>query len=199
VPLAISWLAVFAQRGEPFDLGYIIFLQNYYQQIPFFLISWSLCIEEHFYLVLPAILVILPKHRRTLLCFFALLFLSAPSARIWESIHSAGLDAGFGYIHTATHLRSEGLILGFGLAYFAIFLPKQFKFLGSFCAMGRSRGWGFIYRMPISFPGLGLQTWSDSAVDSLAAVLVAFASRKESQLASSLMLRLLQCHHIRPI
>ena len=56
IALAASYLAVYLYRGEPFDLGYLVFAQNYYREIPFFLISWSLCVEEHFYLVLPGLL-----------------------------------------------------------------------------------------------------------------------------------------------
>ena len=35
----------------------LVFIQNYYEAIPFFLVSWSLCVEEHFYLVVPLLFV----------------------------------------------------------------------------------------------------------------------------------------------
>ncbi|WP_145929041.1 acyltransferase family protein, partial [Termitidicoccus mucosus] len=41
IALLLSWLAVWMSREEPFDLGYLIFIQNYYDNIPFFLVSWS--------------------------------------------------------------------------------------------------------------------------------------------------------------
>jgi peptidoglycan/LPS O-acetylase OafA/YrhL len=50
VALVFSWLAIYLAREEYFDSGYLVFIQNYYGRIPFFLVSWSLCIEEHFYL-----------------------------------------------------------------------------------------------------------------------------------------------------
>src|SRR5690349_1065400 len=56
--LAISWVAVRIARGQSFDFGYLIFVQKFYLQIPFFLVSWSLCVEEHFYLLLPLAMVI---------------------------------------------------------------------------------------------------------------------------------------------
>src|SRR5262249_42887086 len=45
--LFLSWTAVRIARHQPFDFGYLAFFQNYYPVIPFFLVSWSLCIEEH--------------------------------------------------------------------------------------------------------------------------------------------------------
>jgi peptidoglycan/LPS O-acetylase OafA/YrhL len=53
VALLLSFGTVWISRHQSFDLGYLFFAQNYYKQIPFFLVSWSLCIEEHFYILLP--------------------------------------------------------------------------------------------------------------------------------------------------
>src|SRR5438128_1741237 len=36
VALMLSWLAVFAERRETFDWGYLAFIQNYYHMMPFF-------------------------------------------------------------------------------------------------------------------------------------------------------------------
>jgi peptidoglycan/LPS O-acetylase OafA/YrhL len=110
-------MAVRLVRGEPFDKGYLFFVQNYYDSIPFFLVSWSLCIEEHFYLFLPLALALLPKSRLLFASFVPALVISAPVSRFIVS--ADGVDSGFGYVHTATHLRMEGLILGF----FAAILP----------------------------------------------------------------------------
>jgi peptidoglycan/LPS O-acetylase OafA/YrhL len=117
VGLGLAWMAVRLVRGEPFDKGYLFFVQNYYDSIPFFLVSWSLCIEEHFYLFLPLALALLPKSRLLFASFVPALVISAPVSRFIVS--ADGVDSGFGYVHTATHLRMEGLILGF----FAAILP----------------------------------------------------------------------------
>jgi len=114
--LALAWLAVWVSRKEPFDLGYLVFVQNYYPIIPFFLVSWSLCIEEHFYLFLPLGLWIWLRLRISPHYFFALLLVVAPVSRWLQSLH--GIPDTFGYAQTATHLRLEGLVLGFWMAYF---------------------------------------------------------------------------------
>lgn len=113
--LVLSWLAVRIHRGEPFDWGYLVFIQNYYSRLPYFLVSWSLCIEEHFYLFLPLLLVLPVRRTPSLAAFFGTLVLVAPACRWWMSID--GIDTAFGFEHTATHLRMEGLLLGFWLAH----------------------------------------------------------------------------------
>ena len=127
VALVLSWLAVYWMRGERFDWHYIVFMQNYYERIPFFLVSWSLCIEEHFYLAAPlvaAILVIATPKRILWLPWVILISLSL-GFRYLEWKGSGASD--FGYSMTATHLRLDGLVLGFGLSYLPVFAPVAFK------------------------------------------------------------------------
>ena len=47
--LVLSFLPLWILEGRNFDFGYLFFLQNYYTEIPFFLVSWSLCVlcREH--------------------------------------------------------------------------------------------------------------------------------------------------------
>lgn len=124
VALALAWLAVQWQRDERFDLGYLFFAQNYYGRIPFFTVSWSLCVEEHFYLFLPLLLLVAVRLPRALIAAaFCCLMLTAPVCRLWQSFD--GLDPEFGFEKTATHLRMEGLLLGFWIAYPPLFLPAH--------------------------------------------------------------------------
>jgi peptidoglycan/LPS O-acetylase OafA/YrhL len=127
VALVLSWLAVYWMRSERFDWHYIVFMQNYYERIPFFLVSWSLCIEEHFYLAAPLVAAILiistPKHILWL-PWVVFIFLSL-GFRYFEWKGLAPSD--FGYSMTATHLRLDGLVLGFGLSYLPVFAPGAFK------------------------------------------------------------------------
>jgi len=51
--LAASFAGANFFTGERFSFLYLLFLQNYMVEIPFFKVSWSLCVEEHFYAVLP--------------------------------------------------------------------------------------------------------------------------------------------------
>ena len=115
VALLLAWLAAYASRKEPFDLGYLLFAQNYYRVIPFFLVSWSLCIEEHFY-VFAALALSLAAQRRiaTHLLLGSLVVMPC----VFRCIESSdGLAGDFGYQRTATHFRLEGLAAGFWLSY----------------------------------------------------------------------------------
>jgi peptidoglycan/LPS O-acetylase OafA/YrhL len=123
VALSLAWLAVFSQRGEAFDWGYLAFVQNYYHSIPFFLVSWSLCIEEHFYLFIPLLLLWATRSGRAITILFAALILAAPIFRWVRSLD--GLTGAFGYEQTATHLRLEGLLLGFLVAYVPNCVPRR--------------------------------------------------------------------------
>lgn len=108
--LAVFYLGVFLVRREPFDWGYLAFLQNYYRNISYFHISWSLCVEEHFYLVMPMIaLAISTRINRA----HTLLLLPAFFPMLFRALAGEGFrNFEFGYYHTATHLRYEGLLLG---------------------------------------------------------------------------------------
>jgi peptidoglycan/LPS O-acetylase OafA/YrhL len=125
--LLLSWLAVWWARSEAFDGGYFVFLQNYHARIPYFLVSWSLCIEEHFYLVAPVVatLLIIALPRKSLWLVWVLLMVISPYFRwlAWPQAETGD----FGYYETATHLRLDGLVLGFGISYVAIFAPGTFK------------------------------------------------------------------------
>ena len=114
VALILAWIAVYLQRKEVFDWRYLIFAQNYFEKIPFFLVSWSLCVEEHFYLFLPALILLFPCKFRTQTVLFVCLIAVSPICRWWLSTGRVSSD--FGHDQTATHLRMEGLILGFWLA-----------------------------------------------------------------------------------
>ncbi|MHB1081208.1 MAG: acyltransferase family protein [Prosthecobacter sp.] len=123
VALGLSWLAVYIHGGKSFDLGYLIFIQNYYDQIPYFLVSWSLCIEEHFYLFLPVLLMFNLQGDKRTFALFSLLVLVAPICRWWLSLN--GVSTMFGYEQTATHLRMEGLLIGFWLAHENVRSPQR--------------------------------------------------------------------------
>lgn len=121
--LLVHWTAVQLARSEPFDPGYLVFAQNYYAQIPFFLVSWSLCVEEHFYVMAPVISALLGSYlRRRYLAVALFLLLLVPPALRW--LEYATLDhQAFGYAATATHLHMDGLIFGFALSFAAVQYP----------------------------------------------------------------------------
>lgn len=108
VALLISWLAVFVSRHQAFDFRFLVFGQNYSSIPAFFMVSWSLCIEEHFYLVLPlALYAGLKTDSVVAICLSVIL--ASVLARV--SNHVGSFPA-FGYSLTATHFRLDGLSLG---------------------------------------------------------------------------------------
>ena len=111
VAFLISWGAVIMSdpKRSTFDPDYFFFLQNYEVIMPYFLISWSLCIEEHFYLVFPIAMQFITQCNLPLTGHLWLICLLPLAARIHESHQNVGV---FGYAWTATHFRFEGLLAG---------------------------------------------------------------------------------------
>ena len=94
IVLVPAFLSVYYVKNIEFDFHYLFFVQNFLYKIPFFKVSWSICVEEHFYLLLPFILLLLYKFKnRFISTFFVLFLLFIPMAlRILESkdVHSFG-------------------------------------------------------------------------------------------------------------
>ncbi len=128
--LLVSYLAVYIYREEPFDFGYLLFFQNYYQELPFFLISWSLCVEEHFYLVLPVMLTILfAIFKESSVRFMTVLFLMSLAPLLLRLEYQQIQEKHFGYYVTATHLNYDPLILGVLFAYISIYFNSIMRYL----------------------------------------------------------------------
>lgn len=124
--LGLAWTAVFTYRNEPFDFGYLFFLQNYYEAIPFFLVSWSLCVEEHFYLFLPLLFMFfLPNGRAGVSGVGLILFIALLFPLLFRLSVVGQVTNEFGYYVTASHLNADGLVLGFGVAYLRYY--KEWK------------------------------------------------------------------------
>jgi peptidoglycan/LPS O-acetylase OafA/YrhL len=108
VAIVCIWaIAQAARGGSPLPpWPYTVFLQNYLSEpylgeMPF---SWSLCVEEHFYLTLPLIGLLAAKKR---LSPFILVLAAVPTLARW--IGDAPLKA--------THLHFDGLLYGVLLAH----------------------------------------------------------------------------------
>jgi peptidoglycan/LPS O-acetylase OafA/YrhL len=91
--------------------------------------TWSLAVEEHFYLCLPLLLVTLvwwnarlPLHpMRGLVPLTLTIALACLAARIWTATQSAGFTMDRNV--APTHLRFDALLAGVALAYVAYFRP----------------------------------------------------------------------------
>jgi peptidoglycan/LPS O-acetylase OafA/YrhL len=107
-------------HNNPIHPYYLLFLQNYLG-ITGFGPSWSLCVEEHFYLALPlfgflALRYVGRKHLVWLLPVLALV------PQLWRTLDilTSGLPPDW---YWRTHLHCEGLILGVWLAY--VFVDRK--------------------------------------------------------------------------
>ena len=131
LPPYLAALALFAlaQRwfhNNAIEPDYLLFLQNY-KDMAGFGPSWSLCVEEHFYLALPLLgwlgLKFGRRHLLWLLPLLALLpellrnVLPLPHDWYWR-----------------THLHAEGLVLGVWLAY--LFVDRRHLWQGLRAAAG---------------------------------------------------------------
>jgi peptidoglycan/LPS O-acetylase OafA/YrhL len=150
VALCLSFGAVFAARREPFDPGYLLFIQNYYERIPFFLVSWSLCVEEHFYLLAPIWFGCVAKLGQN--WRFIHVFALAPLALRFLQYPSDGHE--FGFSSTATHLRFEGLYIGFAVSAAAVYKTPFF--------MALSRHW-----LSLLFGSIAIFAMSSRATDTI--------------------------------
>jgi peptidoglycan/LPS O-acetylase OafA/YrhL len=124
--MPLAYLATYSAKKVPFDWFYLFFLQNYCYEMPFYVISWSLCVEEHFYLVMPFVLpFLIDKHNRLKWIWWVILFFTPMTLRFLAFNHY-GNHTGFGYYVTASHFRFEGLLLGLALAYSCQTSPPQY-------------------------------------------------------------------------
>lgn len=113
--LPVAWLAVYIARREPFAWQYLIFLQNYMKEMPFYLASWSLCVEEHFYVLLVPLLGICFRLKISVAAVL-LVLIPLPALLRWFDPNSLPYMP-FGYAEAATHLRISGILMGVLSAY----------------------------------------------------------------------------------
>jgi peptidoglycan/LPS O-acetylase OafA/YrhL len=113
---ALALFAVAEQRfhNNPIHGYYLVFLQNYVGMTGFGP-SWSLCVEEHFYLALPlaGFLALRFAGRKNLVWLLPVLAL-VPQLLRTVAIFGPGLPPNW---YWRTQLHCEGLILGVWLAY----------------------------------------------------------------------------------
>lgn len=96
---------------------YVFFLQPPLQD--FFSVSWSLCVEEWFYLLLPLFLFISRRYfiHSTIAVIFALLFLRIYSGLEYETLRRT------------TFLRLDALLIGVLLAWVKLEKPNLYNYL----------------------------------------------------------------------
>jgi peptidoglycan/LPS O-acetylase OafA/YrhL len=125
VVLAISYAIVVGYLHEtwPSAWKYPLFLQNFGVVFPAIVVSWSLCIEEQFYLVFPFIVrgLLALRSIRAAALVVALVLVGglAIRTRLWFLVRPDRLvdwPAYFKYFYYPTYNRLDGLTLGVCLA-----------------------------------------------------------------------------------
>ena len=121
--LYLATLAFPHEADVPPLWPYLVFLQSYVGGPPqFFALSWSLCVEEHFYLALPVLLALgaALALRRPLGVGIALSVLSVGlvALRLWLPVLQVD--------EKLTHFRTDGLLVGVALAAVELARPRAF-------------------------------------------------------------------------
>jgi peptidoglycan/LPS O-acetylase OafA/YrhL len=131
--LGIS-VAILSVRAAEFTsqelLADAFFVQNYLPDLPTFDHTWSLAVEEHFYVALPLFLMALTWRRSNGVPFARLpivvagICLAVLGLRIW---HAAQTSYDFKSMMAPTHLRIDSLLFGVLVAYFWHCYPTRFR------------------------------------------------------------------------
>ncbi|MEZ2348694.1 acyltransferase family protein [Terriglobus sp. RCC_193] len=174
--------------------------------------AWSLCVEEHFYLVLPLLVLVMmkkPSLRRTV-ALIAAVVLGGIVLRWWLVLRYP--EEIYQRVYYPTYTRLDGLLVGVMLALVEIFRPLWWKrlterghalfFAGLLCVasviwlfrnqdMGNSEGpakWGMIVGFPLLAFGLGMITVSAMSVNGWLACVRVPGAETVAALAFSLYL-----------
>ncbi|MBF0152655.1 MAG: acyltransferase [Magnetococcales bacterium] len=127
VAMHLAYLAKSMFGTEPvvYNWKYLFFLQNY-TNFPYFSLSWTLCIEEQFYIFLPLALPLLIRIKHKNLVFF-LAFITPIMFRMALPTYIFSTGEQF-YFNTHTH--SESLVVGVWVAYLLNFQPDWLQRIG---------------------------------------------------------------------
>jgi peptidoglycan/LPS O-acetylase OafA/YrhL len=124
------------ERGQlPPLWRFLTFTQNFglnNQVYGAFSHAWSLCIEEHFYLVLPCLIFIFSARRwwQGAICFAGLLVVLGGAARAYCLTRVMAGDGNWSeLIYYPTYCHLDGLIIGVAVAAISAFYPQQWSWL----------------------------------------------------------------------
>ncbi len=114
VLIAITAVMPRVVRSEHLSVGlppwyYFLLLQNLFFSralLPFLSPTWSLAVEEQFYLIWPFVISLISRTTLVRLCLFGLI--ASPVIRLW--LLSAGVSGDINYGFTFTHM--DGLLVG---------------------------------------------------------------------------------------
>ena len=177
--------AAFTDNPDPFDWRYLVFVQNY-TGMPYWGVSWSLCVEEHFYLGLPIVLGLALRVRGGVPV--ALGAAAALSLVTRVLTVPDGADP-WGPQYTDTHMRLEGLALGVAAAWVRYERPALWPALRRLARALVVPGLAFVATVPwLPLDVLNRYAYTGVAV-AFVAVVVATADRRPLPFAGSRAVR----------
>ncbi|HTV23631.1 MAG TPA: acyltransferase [Polyangiaceae bacterium] len=127
VLLVLCFSGALSNAGGAEIASHFLFLQEYLA-VQQYGVSWSLCVEEHFYLLLPLLVPFILRYGSARRLLLALVGVSLLELSVRTLVYEPGQ-----HLPYLTHLRSEGLFLGLGLAYVAECRPLAWAWLGRWC------------------------------------------------------------------
>lgn len=142
------------------DAGYWVFAQNYYHPgPPYFGVSWSLCVEEHFYLFVGPALLLLGRSRAVGWVVCGLLLMPT-ICRLAGWYRTEGLFE--------THVRYDQCATGVALAWVCIERPREWKRLTAAApvlvvlGLGFAAGTVFVGNIPwpVAYDACDLMMWT---------------------------------------
>jgi peptidoglycan/LPS O-acetylase OafA/YrhL len=127
VLLVLCFAGALSDAGSAAVASHFLFLQEYLE-LQQYGVSWSLCVEEHFYLLLPLLVPLLVRIGSARRMLLAAVGISLFEMMVRTFVYQPGQ-----HLPYLSHLRSEGLFLGLGLAYVAQCRPLAWAWLGRHC------------------------------------------------------------------
>lgn len=129
LPAYYAVLCVYYFLSPPPGWKYLVFVQNF-GSLGTFAPSWSLCVEEQFYIAFPAIILLMRFLRLPMLAITGVA-LFCPLLRAWTWIHvrpdllaePGALNSYMQHLYYPTFVRLDGISLGIGLAAIKFFKP----------------------------------------------------------------------------
>jgi peptidoglycan/LPS O-acetylase OafA/YrhL len=127
VLLVLCFAGALSNAGSGAIASHFLFLQEYLE-LQQYGVSWSLCVEEHFYLLLPLLVPALMRFGSARRMLLAAVGVSLLEVMVRTLVYQPGQ-----HLPYLSHLRSEGLFLGLALAYVAQCRPLGWAWLGRHC------------------------------------------------------------------
>lgn len=132
IPLYIVALIFYTALSNNFNLDFFKFLLFIQKSVPnfvndnYFMVAWSLSIEEFFYLIFPIYLILFNKISASKLAFYFIILLTVTKAMTLNIFSTE-------FLRTGTFLRLDAIAIGFLVSIYSykLFLFKKTIYVGS--------------------------------------------------------------------